>query len=64
MKMKALSIISLFTLMLVPHVTSAQPDVLWTNTFCGDHNSEFIQIQQTSDGFFSSVGFLIHEILI
>ena len=52
MKMKLLSIISLFTLLLVPQITFAQPDTLWTKTFGGSYNDKGNSIQITIDGGF------------
>ena len=50
-KMKKLtSILTLFVLMVVPSLTLAQPETLWTKTFGGSTTDQGWSIQQTTDG--------------
>ena len=57
MKIKALSIISFFTIMLVPQVTSAQPDTLWTELYGGDNDDVGRSVLETNDGGFIFTGY-------
>ena len=47
---KATSILTLFVLMVVPSLTLAQPETLWTKTFGGSTTDQGWSIQQTTDG--------------
>ena len=47
---KVTSILTLFVLMVVPSLTLAQPETLWTKTFGGSTTDQGWSIQQTTDG--------------
>ena len=47
---KLISILTLFVLMVVPSLTLAQPETLWTKTFGGSTTDQGWFIQQTTDG--------------
>ena len=47
---KLISILTLFVLMVVPSLTLAQPETLWTKTFGGSTTDQGWSIQQTTDG--------------
>ena len=53
---KILSIVTLFVFMVVPPLTFAQSDTLWTRTFGGVNRDRSYSAQQTTDGGYIIIG--------
>ena len=46
---KSIAILTLFVFMVVPSLTIAQPDTLWTKTFGGSGYDKAFDLQETTD---------------